>query len=62
MDRENTVDMSSEAVTGRIKRSCELSNFARSLIFARSAAALTRAIQPSTKEQPTPKEDNSKPK
>jgi hypothetical protein len=39
MSEENRIDMSSEAVMARLKLACQLGNFARALIAARSAAA-----------------------
>ena len=60
MSKENKVDMSSEAVSARIKRTCELSNFVRALILARSAAARARLEQQGAKEEPRPKEESSK--
>jgi hypothetical protein len=54
------VDMSSEAVTARLKLTCQLTNFAQALRSARSAAARARVEQPSTKQEPQPKEESSK--
>lgn len=56
------VDMSKEAVTARLKRACELSNFGRALILARSAAAQARLEQQGSKEEPRPTEESSKQK
>ena len=57
MSKEN-IDMSAEAVTVRIKRACELSNFARALIFARSAAARARLERLAIEKYPQPKAEN----
>jgi hypothetical protein len=54
------VDMSAEAGTARIKRTCELSNFARALILARSAAARARLERLDIKKYPQPKAESSK--
>jgi hypothetical protein len=57
MSSGQPIDMSSAAVTARIKRACELSNLYRALIFARSAAARARLEQPGPKQEPKPKEE-----
>ncbi|MDX6443325.1 MAG: hypothetical protein QOH71_399 [Blastocatellia bacterium] len=56
MSGGKTINMSSEAVTARIRRTCELNNFARALASARSAAARAKADRPRIKEEPQPKE------
>jgi hypothetical protein len=60
MSSGQTIDMSSEAVTARIKRACELGNLYRALIFTRAAAARARLDQPSPKEEPKPQDENFK--
>jgi hypothetical protein len=60
MSSGKTIDMSSEAVTARIKRACELSNLYRALIFARAAAARARLEESGPKEEPKPQDENFK--
>jgi hypothetical protein len=58
MSKED-IEMSAEAVTARIKRPCELGNFTRALISARSAAARER-LEGSNVKKYQPKAESSK--
>ncbi len=53
MSEENRIDMSSEAVTARLKLACQLGNFARALIAARSAAARAKLEELATRAKST---------
>ena len=57
MTKEHKVDMSAEAVTARFKLACQLGNFARAWIAARSAATRAKLEKLTSSERATRDED-----